>query len=151
MTEQDASQQTSAPVFDVLAYAAERSAIVALLEIIDASAYKVLRAFQAAHPELVPCGSSFPWQDERQLEIWTISEADDSGITFTHDCMDHGYDLYDTQSVTVPAGWIWNGPRWDADHKAELDRAAAREAAAQEDARRTQFEALRAEFGPLDV
>ena len=60
MTEPDASPQTPPLIFNVSTYAAQRTAIVTQLEKLDAPAYEVLMAFQAGHPELFPCGSSFP-------------------------------------------------------------------------------------------
>ncbi len=144
MSIQDAPQQSAAVVFDVAGYATARAELVQRLEAMDAPAYEVLSAFRSAHPELVPCGE-LTWQGQ---PFWTVSDADDHGITFSHDCTDHGYDLFCTESVTVPTGWILNPRAWDAAQQAATERKAASDEAARLATRRSRYEALRTEFEP---
>lgn len=134
--------ETDVPADFVAAFAQTRAELVEQLEAMDSWAFGALVVFQHAHPELVPCG--FPtWQGE---PIWKVSAAYDHGIEFTHQCMDHGYDLHDMESVFVPAAFLHDSEAWGVAHAAEVakNKTAADARATAE--RRAQYEALRTEF-----
>ena len=130
------------PLFDLIGYAESRQVLVNQLENIDTSAYRILVKFQAAHPELVPCGEL----THHGEPIWKVSEVFADGIHFSHNCLDHGYDLYDTESVKVPAAYLQDSEAWGAAHATEVaDKKAAADARNATE-RRAQYEALRTEF-----
>jgi hypothetical protein len=98
----------------------------------------------------IPCGVS----TSRGRPIpWEVSGFDGQGVSFTHDCRDHGYDLACTESVVLPAAYIRDPEAWRVVRREkEENRRAARERqekaveAASRQARRQQYERLRAEF-----
>lgn len=126
----------------------QAEAITEVLESIDGYALTRLREYEQEplRDKKIPCAVNGTG--------WEVEYVGTDGITFTHDCRDHGYDLACTESFTLPGDYVRDPAAWraqrEAQDAAEQERAAAAMAQADERAkarRREQYAALRAEFG----
>jgi hypothetical protein len=127
--------------------------LVREIEESDRFAHAQLAEYAAEPGVRVPCDPGTYLRARGRTTPWEVSGFDEQGVHFTHDCRDHGYDLACTESVVLPAAYIRDPEAWRAaQRQEEEDKRAARlhneqvvEAASRQ-ARRQQYERLRAEF-----